>query len=54
MMDILSCKGIYLTSICLMCYKDRESISNLLIHCPFVMDVWHALLKDWYELGEFA
>lgn len=46
MMDVLSRKGMYLTNICLMCYKDGESIFHFLIHCPFVMDVWHALLKD--------
>lgn len=44
--DILSHKGMYLTNICLLCYKDEESISHLLIHYPFVSDVWNALLRD--------
>lgn len=45
-MDVLSYKGMYLTNICLLCYKDGKSISHLLIHCHFVSDVWIALLKD--------
>lgn len=45
-MDVLSNKGMYLMNIFLLCYKDGESISHILIHCLFVVDVWHAILRD--------
>lgn len=45
MMDVLSGKGMYLTNICSMCHKDGVYLS-FANHCPFVMDVQHAFLKD--------
>lgn len=34
----------YLTNICLLCYGDAESIHHILIHCPFVTDIWNAMM----------
>lgn len=45
-MDVLICKGMYLTIICLFCYGNGESISHILIHCLFVADIWNAMWQD--------
>lgn len=38
--DNLWHKGFTLSSICLLCYHDAESINHLLIHCPFAWEIW--------------
>lgn len=39
-------KGMYLTNICLLCYRDIESIVHILFHYLFVVEFWNALLFD--------
>lgn len=39
-------EGMYLPNICLLCCKDGKSVSHILLHCPFVVDVWSAMLRD--------
>lgn len=38
-MNMLQRKGFYLPNICLLCYCDAESLSHLMIHCPFSWEV---------------
>lgn len=45
-MDALWKKGFHLPSVCLLCNRNGESISHLLIHCPFSWEVWCELAKD--------
>lgn len=45
-LDVLNRKGMYLPNICLLCYKDRKSVSHFLLHCPYSMEVWNAMLRD--------
>lgn len=45
-MDILIRKGMILPNIFLLCYREGESIYHILIQCPFIMDIWSAMLKD--------
>lgn len=44
--DNLTKKGFYLTNVSLMCYKSSESISHLLIHCPYAWEVWSWMPRD--------
>lgn len=44
-MEVLLHKGMYLPNICLLCYGDGESIDHILIHCPFTVDIWNAMLQ---------
>lgn len=46
MMDLLWKKGFYLPSICLICYQDAETVSHLLIHCPFSWEIWCGVSRD--------
>lgn len=45
-LDVLNRKGMYLPNICLLCYKDGESVSHVLLHCSFSMEVWTNMLQD--------
>lgn len=45
-LDVLRWKGLHLPNICLLCYKDGESVFHVLLHCPFTSEVWIALLTD--------
>lgn len=44
--DVLSRKKMYLPNICLLCYKNGESVSHTLLHCPFSVEVWSTMLGD--------
>lgn len=45
-MEALRGKGMQLPSVCLFCYKDAESTSLLLLHCPFAWEVWFRISWD--------
>lgn len=45
-LDVLNRKGMYLPNIFISCYGDGESVAHTLIHCPFVVEVWRAMIQD--------
>lgn len=45
-MDSLWRRGFFLPSICLMCYQDAESVSHLLIDCPFAWEILSGISRD--------
>lgn len=44
--NVLNRKGMNLTDVSLMFYEDGESISHVLIHCPFAWDIWNGMMRD--------
>lgn len=44
--DLLRRKGFILTNFCCLCKEEGESVSHIMIHCPFSWDVWGWLLRD--------
>lgn len=58
--DNLKKKGMFLPNVCLLCYKEEETTSHILLHCPHSKEVWHAVLNEvglaWVfprSIGEF-
>lgn len=45
-MNMLQWKGFCLPNISLLCYREAESSSHLLIHCPFPWEVWCGKARD--------
>lgn len=39
--EVLNNRGITISSKCLMCNEDEESINHLFMHCPFARVIWH-------------
>lgn len=44
-MNMLQRKGFFLPNICLLCYQDAESVSLLLLHCPFSWEIWCGIAR---------
>ncbi|XP_058082428.1 uncharacterized protein LOC131230536 [Magnolia sinica] len=42
--DNLRKRGMVLTNICLCCMRDEEYVNHLLLHCPFISEIWPDLL----------
>ncbi|CAN1820378.1 Putative ribonuclease H protein At1g65750 [Linum perenne] len=38
--DNLQQRGMVLTNWCALCERDAESVDHLLVHCPFLLNVW--------------
>lgn len=45
-MNMLWRNGLVLSSICLFCYGDTELATHILIHCPFTLEIWCGIAKD--------
>lgn len=41
--DLIQKHGFSLASCCSFCSKDVESVSNMFMHCPFILDIWNWL-----------
>ena len=39
--EVLNNRGITVSSKCLICNEDEESINHLFMHCPFARAIWH-------------
>ena len=44
MIDNLQRRGFLLADWCCLCQSDGESVNHLLLHCPFVHDLWAFIL----------
>ena len=46
-LDNLINRGQYILNWCILCKDNLESIDHMFIHCPYSLEVWDLITKDW-------
>lgn len=44
--DLLQRRGMILPNMCSLCLQDEELVNHVIIHCPFVCEVWEITMRE--------
>lgn len=45
-LDFLQKRGLILPNMCPLCQEDVETAAHILLHCPYVREVWYSILWE--------